>query len=176
MAGMTEALGEIGGITTTVGATAWLWGGNFLALIILTAILLVFAMRGGRSGLISLMISFYVGYAIYILFPFAELVVGVGGSGFIKAILSIGMFAIATFVPFVVIRRITGGGFGSLSFLQNLLLSLLTSAFLIALGYHVFDIHQIYTFPAPMDQLFAPEGLFFYWFVAPLIGLFLFAR
>jgi hypothetical protein len=171
-----EALAEVGSIATETAGTAWIWAGNFVALIILTALLLVFAMRGGRSGLISLMISFYVGYAIYMLFPFAEIVVGAGGTPLIKAILSVGMFILATLVPFLVIRRITGGGFGSLSFFQNLLLSLLTSAFLIALGYHVFDIHQIYTFPAPMDQLFAPEGFFFYWFIAPLLGLFIFAR
>lgn len=171
-----EALAEVGNIATETAGTAWIWGGNFLALIILTAVLLVFAMRGGRSGLISLMISFYVGYAIYILFPFADMVVGIGGTPLIKAILSIGMFVVATVVPFLIIRRITGGGFGSLSFFQNLILALLASSFLIALGYHVFDIHQIYTFPAPMDQLFAPEGFFFYWFIAPLLGLFIFAR
>ena len=171
-----EVLTEVSTVASDAAGTAWLWGGNFIALIILTAILLIFAMRGGRSGLISLMLSFYVGYALYMLFPFANVVVGAGGTPLIKALLSVGMFIAATIIPFLIIKRITGGGFGSLSFFQNLLLSLLASAFLLALGYHVFDIHQIYTFPAPMNQLFEPEGFFFYWFVAPLLGLFLFAR
>ncbi len=171
-----DALAEVGNLATTLTSSAWLWAGNFLALIILTAILLFFSMRGGRSGLISLILALYAGYALYIVFPYTDNVVGAGGTPLIQAILSVILFAIATFPPFVLIRRLTGGGFGSLSIIQNLLLSLLAGAFLLALGYHVFDVSNIYSFSDPLNQLFAPEGYFFYWFIAPLLGLFIFAR
>lgn len=161
----------------TVGlSNAWLWAGNFLVLVILTVALLMFAMRGGRSALISLILALYGGYAIYIVFPYTEAVVSAGGTQLIQAGLSIILFAAATFGPFVLIRRITSGGFGSLSFVPNLLLSFLTASFLLALGYHVFDISNIYSFPAPLDNLFAPRGYFFWWFIAPLFGLFILAH
>lgn len=171
-----DAFVQVGNIATELSASAWVWAGNFLALIIITTLLLLFAMRGGRSGLISLILALYAGYALYIVFPFTDAVISAGGTPLIQAILSVILFAIATFFPFVLIRRLTGGGFGTLSFFQNLLLSLLAGAFLLALGYHVFDVSNIYTFSQPLDQLFAPEGYFFWWFVAPLAGLFVFAR
>lgn len=169
-------LADVQGIATTITESAWLWAGNFLALIILTAIFLFYAMRGGRSGLISLMLALYAGYALYIVFPYREFVVSLGGTAIVKAILSALVFAAATAIPFVLIKRLTGGGFGSLAFIPNLILSFLTAAFILVLGYHVFDLSNIYAFSQPLDQLFAPEGYFFWWFVAPLVGLFIFAR
>lgn len=167
---------EVGNLATTFSASAWVWGGNFLALIVLTIVLLFFAMRGGRSGLISLILALYAGYALYIVFPYTHAVISAGGTPLIQAVLSVILFALATFVPFLLVRRLTGGGFGSLSILQNLVLSFLAAAFLMALGYHVFDVSNIYSFSEPLNQLFEPEGFFFYWFVAPLVGLFILAR
>ncbi len=157
-------------------ANAWLWVGTFLALVGLTIALLVFAMKGGRSGLISLILALYAGYAIYVVFPFTENIVSMGGPQLIQAVVSMALFGAASFFPFILIRRITGGGFGSLTIFPNLILSFLTASFLLALGYHVFDISNIYTFPAPIDSLFAPKGYFFYWFMAPLLGLYFLAH
>jgi hypothetical protein len=171
-----DVLTEVSSVATDAAQTAWLWGGSFLALIVLTVILLIFALRGGKGGLISLILALYAGYAIYVGFPYTDLVVSAGGTALIKAVISIGLFLGASLLPFLVIRRLTSGGYGSLSFIPNLLLSVLSAGFLLALGYHVFDISNIYTFTEPLKQLFAPEGFFWWWFIAPLIGLFLFAR
>ena len=89
----------------------------------------------------------------------------------IKAVISVIIYGISTFIPFVFIQRLTGGGFGVLSVVPRFALSFLAAAFLLALSYHVFDISNIYTFPAPLDTLFAPQGYFFWWFIAPLAGL-----
>jgi len=86
------------------------------------------------------------------------------------------VFAVSTFLPFVLIKRLTGGGFGSLSFVPNLVLSFLAAGLVLVLGYHVFDVNNIYEFSQPLNQLFEPEGYFFWWFIAPLLGLFIFAR
>jgi len=171
-----DVVTEVSNIATEITASAWLWAGNFLALIVLTVALLFFSMRGGRSGLISLMLALYAGYALYLVFPYTDTVIAAGGTPLVQAILSVIVFAIATFPPFILIRRLTGGGFGSLSGIQNILLSLITATFLMALGYHVFDISNIYSFSEPLNQLFAPEGYFFYWFIAPLVGLFVLVR
>lgn len=169
-------LAEVSGLAETITSNAWLWTGNFLALIILTVIFLFYAMKGGRSGLISFILALYAGYAIYVVFPYTEFIVNMGGTAPVKAILSVLVFAAATLLPFIVIRRLTGGGFGSLSFVPNLILAFLASGFLLVLGYHVFDISNIYSFSDPLKQLFAPEGYFFWWFIAPLAGLFILAR
>lgn len=163
-------------LATSGIADIWLWVGNFIILLALTGALLFFAMRGGRSALISLILALYGGYAIYVVFPYTDSIVGSGGSPLVQAIISVLLFAAATAGPFVLIRRITSGGFGSLSLVPNLILSFLTASFLLALGYHVFDISNIYSFPAPLDNLFAPMGYFFWWFIAPLFGLFVLAR
>lgn len=147
-----------------------------LALVILTAVLLVFGLRGGRSALISLILSFYAGYAIYAVFPFKDAILSAGGTPLIRTILSIGIFVVASILPFVLIRRITSGGFGSLSFIPNLILAFLAAAFLLAIGYHLFSLSSVYPLSGTLDAAFSPSQFFFWWFIAPLIGLFLFAR
>ncbi len=171
-----EFLTQIQEFATVSASNAWLLVGNFLVLIVLTIALLIFSMRGGRSALISLILALYGGYAIYVVFPYTDMIVGAGGSQLVQAVISILLFLAATAIPFILIRRITGGGFGSLSLIPNTVLAFLAASFLLAVGYHVFDLSNIYSFPQPLDGLFAPEGYFFWWFIAPLVGLFILAR
>ncbi len=176
MDGLETSLIEVGMVATTIGSDAWLWAGNFLVLIILTLGLLFFAMHQGAAGLISLNLSLYAGYALYMVFPYREGIVGIGSTPIIQAVISIALFIGLTVIPFMVSMRLTAPSFGQLSIIQNLLLSLAASFFLMALGYHVFDVSNIYSFSDPLNYLFAPEGYFFYWFIAPLIGLWFLAR
>lgn len=151
--------------------SAWLLVGNFVILLVLTVIMVLFSYKAGRGGIISLILALYAGYAVYSVFPYTDQIIAAGGTTTVKAIISAVIFGIATFVPFHFIQRLTTGGFGVLSIVPRLALSFLAAAFLLALGYHVFDISNIYSFPAPLDSLFAPEGYFFWWFIAPLVGL-----
>ncbi len=167
---------EIGSLATSFAGDAWLFGGNFLILIVLTIILLFFAMRGGRSALISLILSLYAGYAVYLVFPYTQSIVNIADARIVQAFLSIVLYSIATIPFYIFIKRITGGGFGSLSVIQNFILAFLTAGFVMALAYHVFEVNNIYSFPDPLNQLFAPSGYFFYWFLAPLIGLYFLAH
>ena len=168
---VTSITTQVSDLATTGAASAWLLVGNFVILLVLFVVMLLFSYKAGRGGIISLLVAFYAGYAIYMVFPYTQAIVTAGGTPMIKAVISVGIFAIATFIPFHFIQRLTGGGFGVLSVLPRFVLSLLAAAFLLALAYHVFDLSDIYTFPAPIDQLFAPEGYFFWWFIAPLVGL-----
>lgn len=167
---------QVGTAVSAAGADAWLWVTNFLVLIVLTVVIYFFAMREGGAGVISLNISLYCGYAIYSVFPYRDAIVGIGATALVQAVLAIVLFIAATAVPFLIAMRLTAPSFGQLSFFQGLLLSLVASVFLLALGYHVFDITNIYKFPDPLNQLFEPEGYFFYWFIAPLLGLYFLAR
>jgi hypothetical protein len=172
----TSSLIEVGNLATELSSDAWLWMGNFLVLIVLTVILIIFALQRGSSGLVSLNLSLYAAYAIYMVFPYRDAVIGIGDTPIIQAILSISLFIAATVIPFILTLRLTSQSFGALSILQNLVLSFLAASFLMALAYHVFDISNIYTFSDPLNQLFEPKGYFFYWFIAPLIGVYFLAR
>lgn len=176
MEGLDASIIEIGNVATELSATAWVWAGNFLALIVLTLTLALLAMRSGGSGLISLNISLYSGYALYSVFPYRDLIIASGSTPLVQAVISIILFAVATILPYLCIVRLTAQSFGGLSIIQNLLLSLLASTFILALSYHVFDLSNIYSFSEPLNQLFEPEGYFFYWFIAPIIGVYLLAR
>jgi hypothetical protein len=167
---------EVGTMVSAAGADAWLWVTNFLALIVLTVVVYMFAMRRGGAGVISLNISLYCGYAIYSVFPYRDAIVGIGATPLIQAVLAVILFIAVTSAPFLITMRLTAPSFGQLSFFQGLLLSLVAAVFLLALGYHVFEITNIYQFPDPLNQLFEPEGYFFYWFIAPLVGLYFLAR
>lgn len=176
MEGLDQSVIEVGNIATELGMSAWVWAGNFLALIVLTLVLFVFAIRRGGSGLISVNLALYAGYGLYTVFPYREAVIGVGATPLVQATLSIVLFILMTALPFVISLRLTSQSFGALSILQNFALAFLAAGFMMALGYHVFDISNIYTFSEPLNQLFAPEGYFFYWFAAPLLGLYFIAR
>jgi hypothetical protein len=176
MEGLEASFLEVGQVATELGASAGLWVGNFLVLIILTAVIYMFTMRKGGAVLIAFNLALYIGYAIYIVFPYKDAVIGIGATPLVSAVLAVLLFAVATAPALLLALRLTPSQYGRLSIFQSFPLSLLAATFLMALGYHVFDIANIYTFPEPVNQLFEPEGFFFYWFVAPLIGLWFLAR
>ena len=162
---------NVSSLATSGVESAWLLLGNFLVLLVLTVIMIGFSYKAGRGGIISLTIAFYAGYALYIMFPYTEDILDAGGSSMVKAVISVALYAAATFVPFHFIQRLTTGGFGVLSFVPRFVLSFLAAAFLLSLAYHVFHVSNIYTFPNPINSLFEPKEYFFWWFIAPLVGL-----
>ena len=167
---------NVSNIATHGASSAWVLAGNFIVLVVLTVIMIGFSYKSGRGGIISLLLSFYAGYAIYMVFPYTKDILGAGSTPLMKAIISVILYAIATFIPFHFIQRLTSTGFGVLSFVPRFVLSFLSAAFLLALAYHVFHVSNIYTFPEPLNTLFAPDGYFFYWFIAPLVGLIFFVH
>ncbi|HEX8591216.1 MAG TPA: hypothetical protein VF696_00480 [Candidatus Paceibacterota bacterium] len=166
-----DIVNGVSGLATSGVESVWLLVGNFLILLVLTGLMIGFSYKAGKGGLISLTIAFYAGYAIYMVFPFTDDILEAGGSTIVKAVISIALYAAATFVPFHFIQRLTSGGFGVLSFVPRFVLSFLAAAFLLTLAYHVFDVSNIYSFPNPIDSLFKPDEYFFWWFIAPLVGL-----
>lgn len=167
---------QVSNFATTGAQHAWALAGNFLALIVLMVLMLVFSYRTGRGGIIALTVALYAGYGIFLVFPYTSMILAWGGTTLIKAIISIFLYIISSIVPFMFIRRITHGGFGVLSFIPRFVLSFLTAAFILAIAYHVFNLNHLYTFPKPLDQLFAPDKYFFWWFIAPLAGLYFFVH
>lgn len=150
---------------------AWAVVGNFLALLVLTGLMVGLSYRS-RGGIISLIVAMYMGYGIYMLFPYSSMLLSFGGTPLIKTIISITLYLICILIPYIFVERLTSGGFGILSFVPRFVLSFVAATFLMAIAYHVFDVNHLYTFPSPLNQLFAPDKYFFAWFIAPLIALF----
>lgn len=162
---------QISNVSLQAAHNAWALIGNFLILIALFILMVVVSYRS-RGGIIALIMAMYVGYGILAVFPFTNLILSWGGTTLIKALLSIALFIIASVPPFLFLERITHGGFGILSAVPRFVLAFLAATFVLAISYHVFNINHLYSFPKPLDQMFAPNGYFFWWFVAPLVGLF----
>jgi len=55
---------QITDFATRSAASASVWATNFLALLILFGLMIGFSYKAGRGGIISLLLSFYAGYAI----------------------------------------------------------------------------------------------------------------
>lgn len=149
--------------------------GNFLVLLILAVVFFFFALRAGRAMLISFVLSLYVGFALFTAFPYKELFI-IGDTPLVRSIAGILLFAVCTFFPYILLRRVSTSGSMRIHPVMLAVLALLTGGFVLALGYHVVDISALVPLTASLDSLFAPDKYFFWWFVAPIAGIFLTAR
>lgn len=149
--------------------------GNFLVLLLLAAALFFFALRAGRALLVSLILALYVGFALFTVFPYKEMFL-VGDTPLVRAVAGIALFAVFTFIPYVLLRRVATSGSLQMNPLALGVLALATGGFVLALGYHVLNIAAIIPLTPSLDALFAPDQYFFWWFVAPLIGIFVATR
>ena len=159
-----------GGLTDVVGFVT-----NFLVLIIVAALLFFFALRAGRALLISLILALYIGFALFSVFPYKELVI-IGDTPLVRAVCSIALFAVFTFFPYMLLRRVSSTGMMRINPFMLALLALVTGGFVLALGYHVLNIASVIPLTPALDALFAPDKYFFWWFVAPLIGTYITSR
>lgn len=149
--------------------------GNFLVLLVLAVLLFFFALRAGRAMLISLILALYVGFALFSVFPFKEMFL-VGDTPLVRAVAGIALFAVFTFFPYVLLRRVSTSGTIHINPLVLALLTLVTGGFVLALGYHVLNIAAVIPLTPSLDALFAPDKYFFWWVLAPLVGIYATAR
>lgn len=167
---MDQIAQQISDVATSAAGSSMVVLSNFIVLVVLTIVFVLISYRS-RAGIISLVVSFYAGYAIFVVFPYSKDIIASGGSPLVKAGISVAIYAICCIVPFIFVERLVSGGIGVLSVFPRFGLSFLASTFLMALAYHVFHVNNIYTFPEPLNTLFAPDQFFFWWFIAPLLGL-----
>lgn len=149
--------------------------GNFFVLILIAVLLFVFALRAGRSLLISLILSLYVGFALFTAFPYTDTFI-VGDTALMRAVSGIVLFAIFTIAPFVLLRRVSTSGSVFIQPIPLAVLTFVTGGFILAIGYHVLNIAAVIPLTPSLDALFAPDRFFFWWFIAPLVGIFITTR
>ena len=123
----------------------------------------------------AITLSLYLGYAIYTVFPYKDFVLNMGGGADAsRTVLSILLFVVAVVLSHFVIKKVIGRS-GPSAFPSKALQFVLAVGFILAIGYESFAITRLYEFPGIVNIIFNPT-YFFYWFIAPLVGLFFFHR
>ena len=171
---MNTTLLQVQTLATHTGTSVFSFASSFLVVLVLFGALFFFARYVGRGQFVALLVSFYTGYTLYSVFPFASLLPSTPAStALITDLALFGAFVAATYI---ILRRVVVSDFLSIGTIGLFILSLLAAGFLLALAYHVFPVRSVYSFTPAIDALFAPKGFFFWWFIAPLLGLFVFAK
>lgn len=169
----TNAIAQVTNVATHYATTAWSAASDFLIIIILFGILFLFAWYIGRATLVSVLMAFYAAYAVYAVFPTSYLPTAPAMTALIANIV---LYAGLTLVFYIILRRVVVSDFLYIGIFGTIILSFLGAAFLLALAFNVFPVASVYNFTPAVSALFAPSEFFFWWFVAPAIGLFFLAR
>lgn len=148
---------------------------NFLVLLVLAVVLFLLAMRAGRAMFISLVLALYAGFGLYTVFPYAKTLTA-GDTATMATASGLLIFGLLTFFPYILIRRVATSGLMHINPIIMFLLSLVTAGFILALGYHLFNLESILPLSASLKAIITPDKYFFWWFAAPLAGLFLASR
>ncbi len=171
---VTEGISQVSTLATHTALSVWGIASDFLIIIILLSTFFLFAWYVGRGPFVALLLSFYAAYALYVAFPYTSILPTAPA---LTALLThIGLYLALAFAFYLVLRRVVVSDFLYIGILGLIALSFLGSAFLLALAYHVFPVASVYTFTPAVNALFAPKAFFFWWFIAPAIGLFFLAR
>lgn len=169
-----QGLAQVNQLATHTALSAWNVASDFLIIIVLLSAFFLFAWYVGRGQLVGILLAFYTAYAVYVAFPYKSLLPTAPA---LTALLAqVLLYAALVFLFYIILRRVVVSDFLYVGVFGLVALSFLGAAFLIALAYHVFPVASIYHFTAPLDMLFAPAKYFWWWFVAPAIGLFFLAR
>ncbi len=171
---MADSITEVNAIATESVSTIWAMASDFIVVIALFAIVFFFAWRGGKGFILSLNFSLYAAYALYAVFPYSSILPASTPLVHLGATLIV--FAAFATLAFMILHRVIAPDFVSIGMVGLLILSLLTTGFLLALAFHAFPIAAIYEFSPAIQMLFAPDQYYFWWFIAPLGGLFFLAR
>ena len=174
IASTTDAIAQVSALATPAALHAWSAAGDFLIVIILLAVFFFFARYAGRGPFVGVLLALYSAYALYAAFPYAALLPTAPAATALLA--RVGLYLAFVIAFYIILRRVVVSDFLYIGTFGLLILSLLASAFLLALAYHVFPVALVYHFTPAIDALFAPEKYFFWWFAAPAVGLFFLAQ
>ncbi|MFI5260313.1 MAG: hypothetical protein ACHQU0_00775 [Candidatus Paceibacteria bacterium] len=171
---VNEGIAQVSTLATHSALTIWNFGSDFLIIIIPTAAFFFFAWYVGRGPFVAILLAFYSAFAIYNLFPYMSILPTAPA---ITAFLAhTGLYLALSFAFYIVLRRVVVSDFLYVGTIGLTILSFCATAFLLALAHHTFGVNAIYTFTPPVDALFSPDKYFFWWFIAPAVGLFFLAR
>ena len=173
----TGTLAQATTFATHTALSVWNVANDFLIVLVLFALFFLIARYLGRGPFVSLLVSFYAAYALYIVFPYTSLLPTQPGGPALTAFLAhAGLYAAFVLLFFLILRRAIVSDFLYIGNIGLIILSLLGAAFLVALATHTFSLASVYTLTPALADIFTPDTYFFWWFSAPAAGLLVFAR
>ncbi len=170
----STSITQVSALATHTALSVWTLANNFLVVLVLLAAFFLFAWRFGRGPFVALMLSLYAGYAVYGVFPYLSLLPAAPAQTVFLA--HVGVYAALSFAFFLILRRVIVSDFLYIGPFGLIALSFLGAGFLIALAAHAFSVTSVYQFTPQVAAYLVPAKYFFWWFVAPAVGLFIFAR
>jgi hypothetical protein len=169
-----EGLDQVTVLATDTATSAWNAASDVLILLVLAGTLFLFAYYVGKGQFVAIMLALYGAFAIYTVFPFKSLLPTAPA---LTALLAqAGLFIAISSVFYVILRRMVVSDFLYVGIIGLVILSLLGAAFLIALANHTFMVSAVYQFTPTITKFITPDEYFFWWFIAPAVGLFFLAR
>ncbi len=146
------------------------FGTDFFAFILLAALITAFSIYFGRNRLMPLVAGIYAAIPFYLFFPFHTTLLD---DPYIAIGLYLG-FALLGLIAFSGLSNFVGSA--SRGLIRVTIISTLVAGALLAIGIHILPLEHIYSFNAPTKALFTSNQAFFWWLIAPLVGLFFLER
>ncbi|MDE2173083.1 MAG: hypothetical protein KGJ31_00560, partial [Patescibacteria group bacterium] len=166
----TGSIAQVNALATHTALSVWGGASDFLIILILLSVFFLFAWYVGRGPFVAVLLAFYTAYALYVAFPYMAYLPTAPA---VTALLAhIGLYMALTLGFYIILRRVVVSDFLYIGIFGLIALSFLGAAFLLALAYHVFPVASVYHFTPAVEILFAPKQYFFWWFIAPAVGLF----
>lgn len=166
----TNTISEMFGMVTSLPI-------DLLIIIVVFLVLFGVTTKYGKRNMMSVIISLYLAYALFIVFPYADRLSEIINEEILSPLMA---GSIVFFVLFIIIyliaSRIICAEFttrGARRWLEAGILSAVTTTLLLAFSYHILPIEEIYDFGEQIDILFASEQYFFWWLVVPFLGIFI---
>lgn len=151
-------------------STALHVGTEFLAFIVLAAIVAAFGIYFGRDRILPLLAGLYAAIPLYQLFPFGA------------DLLQDPLLAVALYIILALLVMTAFSGLSSLfpsqsgGLISLVILSALTAGMLIAISIQILPVENLYTFSTATKALFDSAITAYLWFIAPIVGIFFLSR
>lgn len=145
----------------------------FLAVFMLFMLLATFK---GRQAMINIIFGLYLALLILIQFPYTDYLTENLGGSVAQSVGKLVLFSIFTILATWLYAHVMPDEFREKkfeSFFKKVLLAGSASVLVMVFSFQVLPVTEFLTPGTPLQTLFAPEGLFFWWLMVPLVILFL---
>ncbi len=151
---------------------------DVIIIFVVFILLSLYGLRFGKSYIISLLISLYLGILSFLSFPYLEEATLLKSSEVQITLSHIVIFLIGVIIIHTILLRIIYVEYSHKKFFKYIevgLLSGATTALFFAFLYHTIPFATIYNFGDSINNLFSSQ-YFFWWLVVPMIALLITSR
>jgi len=145
----------------------------FLAVFML---FMLWATFKGRQAMINIIFGLYLALLILIEFPYTDYLTDNLGGSVAQSLGQLVLFSIFTILTTWLFAHVMPDEFKEKkfeSYFKKILLAAAASILVMSFSFQVLPVTEFLTPGTPLQTLFAPEGLFFWWLMVPLVILFL---